>query len=376
VEDQTSLRQTVTHLFDAVRHGKSAQEMEEAVRRVETGQETDLALLESRTEEISRVLASMKDDPQDSLKDLAKQVGEFMATAKDQARVKLKRRASEEREKALAIASSERDKCVKSLEAYLASGPMPTPERLVKVKLVEGTYEAQASYHCDGGVKYTFGLAPQNSKFFHQEFMLSELDREVKVPVRFSRTILKGRVPSFERLDQYVLKEAEYSGGKTRVIFRRPDESAWIKVIASGFEKKDFVGLEYTDHRGSVNVMNDLSLAAHMDVDMLKSVLFELPGELEALTSNKVTLLKLSVGEEDILKTLNCYRVLESVISVLGPTYRTLLEHLPDSRPEGSSQDDLNLAFVKERLRTLGEYSMPISEVLGIKDRIPPSAPP
>ncbi len=369
MEDQASLRQTITHLFDAVRHGKHAQELEEGSRSVEGELEADISKLESHTEALANLLSTMKEDDEEAIQELSKQVGDFLSAAKEQARSKLERRAKRELDEKASAAAGERDKALKSLEAYLASSPLPTVDSSIMIRLVEGTYTAQVNYECEGGIKYGFGLASQNSRLFAHELMLSQLGPELRIPVRFSRTFLKGRVPGFERLDQYVLADVEYSNGKIRSNFQRVGNSARIKVVLSGFEKQDFVGLEYTDQAGTVNVMNDLSLVAHADLAAIKSVMSELAKELSDLSSKKVSLLRLSLDGVDLLESLECYRVLERVMSVLGPKYRSLLQQMPEDQPLGKSGDELSLLFVRERLRMLGDFSKPVAQLLGIKDR-------
>ncbi len=368
MEDQASLRQTVTHLFDAVKHGKQAQELEEAARHIEGNLEMELSKLESRTEELNNILSTMKEDSQDALKSLSRQLTEFLAVAKEQSRSRLVKEAKEELENNLAAAAGERDKALKSLEAYFASNPLPATDSAVTVRLVEGTYIAQAKYDCEGGVGYEFGLAVQNSRLFTQEFSPSRLGRELRVPVRFSRTFLKGRVPGFERLDQYTLSDAELSNGKFRASFQRQGDGAKIKVVTSGFGADDFMGLEYSDQSGAVNIMNDLSLVAHLDMPSLKSAMADIADEINEITDKKVTLLKLTIEDEDLLETLNCYKVLERVMSVLGPNYKSLLEHMPESQPIGAGSEELSVVFVRERLRVLGDLAKPISQLLGIKD--------
>ncbi len=369
MEDMASLRQTVTHLFDAVRHGKHARELEEDARSTENNLEADLSKLESHTEELSNLLSSMKDDSEEAIRDLSRQLQEFLTTAREQAKAKLERKAKDDLQKNMAAAAAERDRAIKSLEAYLASDPLPLIDSSVSLRLVEGAYAAQAAYECDRGMRYEFGLGTQNSMLFHQEFSLSQVADELRVPVRFSRTLLKGRVPGFERLDQYVLADAELSNGKIRANFQKVGNGAKIKVVMSGFEPKDFVALEFSDQSGTVNVTNDLSLVAHADLKLLKSALAELAKDMTELSSKKVSLLRLTLGDEDLLASLDCYRVLEVVMDVLGPKYRSLLERMPESQPPGKPESDMSLLFVRDRLRILGELSKPVSQLLGVKDR-------
>ncbi|HEV2226838.1 MAG TPA: hypothetical protein VGR56_08560, partial [Nitrososphaerales archaeon] len=305
MEAAASLKQTLTHLFDAVRFAEHARQLEESARNTEGDLETALSKLEARTEEMTNLLASLKEESESVLKELSKQLEGFLVTAKDQAKNKLQRKATQELEDYRSIGASEKDKALKSLEAYLASDPLPIIEKITQVRLSDEVYEARSRCECEGGIKYDFRLAAQNSKLFHQPLALSELGHEIKVPVRFSKALLgKSRVPGFERLDQYVLSSAESSGGRLRATFHKSGNGSNMKVITSGDKDDGFVGLEYSDQVQSVNVMNDPSLVAYVDLEALKKAAAELVGDLTDLSKRKVALLRFSLNEEAALEDI------------------------------------------------------------------------
>jgi hypothetical protein len=363
-----SLKQTITHLFDAVRFADHARELEESARSVEGDLETALNKLESQTEEFSNLLAAMKVEQESVLRELSQQLEGFLGTAKGQAKNKLQKRARQQLEDYRMAASSERDKALKSLEAYLASDPLPIVESVIQVRLNEGVYDARSRYECEGGMKYDFRLASQNSRFFHQPFVLSQLGYDLKVPVRFSRAVLsKTRVPGFERLDQYVLADAETSGGKLRANFEKSGNGAKMKVVTSGSQEDGFVGLEYSDQIQAVNVMNDPSLVAFVDIGAIKKAAGELVVELTDLSKKKVALLRLSANGEESLDDLGYHEVLETVLRVMGPTYRGVVKRVAAGLPADESGEELSLEFVKARTKLLGgELSKSVSQVLGL----------
>jgi ElaB/YqjD/DUF883 family membrane-anchored ribosome-binding protein len=367
MDDTVSLRQTVTHLFDAVRYSEGAKELEEGAKIAEVNFKADLDKLESQVEEVNNLLSSLKNDSEPIIKDLSRQAIEFIATAKAQARSKLERQAREKYDASVASASSEREKAVRSLEAYLEGDPLPIIENIVTVKLVDGTYHATSSYECEGGMKYAYGLAAQNSRLFNHELNLAQLGYELKVPVRFSRTLLKKeRVPGFERLDQYVLSEAETFGGRIRAGFQKKEDGAKMKVVTSAGDGGGLLGIEYSDQKHAVNVMSDPSLRAHVELDSIKKGMHELFKELTDLAGKKVTLLKLSLNGDEPLKTVNCYRVLELVLRVLGPRYSVVIKKMR-SEPTPGVDGELNLGFVRQRLKLLGESANTVASSLGIQ---------
>jgi hypothetical protein len=368
MEAAASLKQTLTHLFDAVRFADHAKQLEESARTTEGDLETALSKLEARTEELTNLLASMKDESESILKELSKQLEGFLTTAKDQAKSKLQRKATQELEDYRSIASSERDKALKSLEAYFASDPLPIIENIIEVRLSESIYEARSRCECEGGIKYDFRLAAQNSKLFHQPLSLSELGYEIKVPVRFSRALLsKSRVPGFERLDQYVLASAESSGERLRASFEKSGNGSKMKVITSGNQDDGFVGLEYSDQVQAVNVMNDPSLVAYVDLEAVKKAAAEIVTELAELSKRKVALLRFSLNEEAALDDLNYREILQTVLNVMGPSYKALVKKIGAASPATNPNGELTLGFIQERLKALGgELSKTVSQSLGL----------
>ena len=361
------MKQTVTHLFDAVRFADHASELEESARSIEGDLETALNKLEAQTEEISNLLAAMKVEREDVMKELSRQVDGFLATAKEQAKGKLQKGARQQLEDYRRAISSEKDKALKSLEAYFAADPLPVLENVIQVRLNEGVYEARSRYECEGGIKYEFRLAAHNSQVFHQPFSLSQLGYELRIPVRFSRALLsKTRTPGFERLDQYILSDAETSAGRLRANFEKAGNGAKMKVITSGDQKDGFVSLEYGDQLQAVNVMNDPSLVAYVEIDAIKQAAEALAKELNELSKKKVALLRLTVDGEQGLNDVNCREVLQRVLGIMGAGYRDFVRTMASGGP-GDKSEDMDLDYIRGRLKVLGgDLSMLVSQTLGL----------
>lgn len=367
MEASASLKQTMTHLFDAVRFADHANELEESARSVEGDLEESLNKLEAQTDELSNLLAAMKVEKETILKELSQQVNGFLATAKEQAKNKLQKGAKQQLEDYRRAISSERDKALKSLEAYFASDPLPLADNTVQVRLSDGIYEARSRYECEGGINYDFRLAAQNSRIFHQPFTLSQLGYELKIPVRFSRALLsKTRTPGFERLDQYVLADAETSGGRLLADFEKPGNGAKLKVVTSGSQGDGFVSVEYSDQVQAVSVMNDPALVAYVDIDEVKRAAGELVTELADLSKKKVALLHLSINGEQSLDDVNHREILQKVMSVMGTKYRASIRRMSSGAPPDDGEE-FDLDFLKGRLKVLGaELSRSVSQSLGL----------
>ena len=367
MESSASLKQTMTHLFDAVRFSDHANELEESARNIEGDLETALNKLEAQTEEISNLLAAMKVEREAVMKELSQQVAGFLATAKEQAKGKLQKGAKQQLEDFRRAISSEKDKALKSLEAYFASDPLPVVESVTEVRLNEGVYDATSRYECEGGIKYAFRLGAQNSRVFHQPFVFSQLGYELRVPVRLSKALLsRTRSPGFERLDQYVLSDAEASGGRLRANFEKPGNGAKLKMMTSGSQDDGFMSLEYSDQVQDVNVMNDPSLVAFVDTGAIKKAAGELVTELADLSRRKVALLRLSSDGEESLENVKCREILQKVMGVMGSKYRASIRRITMGGPLEDGED-LDLDYLKGRLKVLGgDLSNSVSQALGL----------
>jgi len=308
----------------------------------------------------------MKVDNESALKELARQVEGFLATAKEQAKAKLQKTTILQLEDFQREIASEKDKALKSLEAYFASDPIPIIENVIQVRLNDGLYEARTSCECEGGIKYDFRLAAQNSRLFHQPFAFSQLGYDLRVPVRFSKGPLsKTRTPGYERLDQYVLADAETSGGRMRANFVKSGNWAKMKLVTSGDQAGGFIGLEYGDRIQAVNIMNDPSLVAFVDMEALKRATEELVSEMTHMSDRKVALLRLSFNGEKSLEDINCRELLQKVMGIMGPGYRALIKKTVTGVPLGDGEK-LDVDFVQGRLKVLGdELSQSISQALG-----------
>jgi hypothetical protein len=367
METAASLKQTMTHLFDAVRFADHANELEESARDIEADLEAALGKLEAQTEELSNILAAMRVEREDVLKELSRQVEGFLATAKEQAKSKLQKTARQQLEDHRRAISSEKDKALKSLEAYFAAEPLPVLENIIQVRLNEDVYEARSKCECEGGVKYDFRLAAHNSHIFYQPFSLSQLGYELRIPVRFSKALLsKTRTPGFERLDQYILSDAETSGGRLRANFQKAGDGARIKVVTSGNQEDGFVSLEYSDQLQAVNVMNDPSLVAYVDINEIKRASTALVTELNELSKKKVALLRLAVNGEQTLNDVSCRAVLQKVLAIMGPSYRESIRKLASGNL-AEKGEDMDLDYIRGRLKILGgDLSKSVSQALGL----------
>jgi len=351
-----SLRQVVTNLFDAVRFSDQLHEAEAKAKSLQG--EFDLRSLRLDTFVKSVIDSSevlTKQVPEDYAKIMVNQVNEFVRAAADQAKAKGGVKATGEISKVGSEAVSSRTKALKSLEAYLGSNPLPVVDRLVSVKLVDGGYQAQATYSCKGNVVYRFNLGTQSSKMFGSEFKLSKLRKKLNVPVGLGKTwIRKEQSPRYEKLEQYSLKNAEASSQHLIAEFFEEETQTAIRISGASREGGGFTSVEFIDGAEVVNVTTDAGLNKFLDSAAVTALVNSIWAELIQVEASKVALTELTVGGRDILEKMDCESLLRTVLKIMGPTYKDILERSPEKQFEGS-EVEVGLSFVRERLSLLGE---------------------
>ena len=351
-----SLRQVVTNLFDAVRFSDQLHEAEGKAKSLQDEFDSRSLRLDTFVESVvdsSELLT--KQVPEDYAKIMANQVNEFVRAAADQAKAKGGAKTTGEISEVGSEAVSSRTKALKSLEAYLGSNPLPVVDRLVSVKLVDGRYQAQATYNCKGNVVYRFNLGTQSSKMFGFEFKLSKLRRKLNVPVGLSRTwIRKEKTPHYEKLEQYSLKNAEASSQHLIAEFVEEESGTAIRISGASQEGGGFTSVEFIDGAEVVNVTTDAGLNKFLDSAAVTAVVNSIWAELIQVEVSKVALTELTVGGRDILESMDCESLLKTVLKIMGQTYKGILERSPENQFEGT-EVEVSLSFIRERLSLLGE---------------------
>jgi hypothetical protein len=364
-----SLRQVVTNLFDAVRFSDQLHEAEAKAKSLQDEFESRSLRLDTFVKSVvssSEVLTEQV--PEDYAKVMANQVNEFAKAAADQAKAKGSAKVAKEVSEVGSEAASSRTKALKSLEAYLGSNPLPVVDRLVTVKLVDGGYQAQATYSCKGSVVYRFNLGTQSSKMFGSEFKLSRLRKKLNVPVGLGKTwIRKEQSPRYEKLEQYSLKSAEASGQHLIVEFFEEETRTAIRISVASQEGGGFTSVEFIDGTEVVNVTTDAGLNKFLDSVAVTALMNSIWAELAQVEASRVALTELTVGGRDILERMECESLLKRVLTTMGPTYKGILGKSAEKQLEGS-EVEVSLSFVRERLSLLGESaSQQVQKALAIE---------
>lgn len=353
------LKSVLMDLIDSVRFAQNVKDAEAKTKSSQERLERQMEELEVLKTSIFDSLSDVKWLDETYKTELSKNITSFVNAAVDQVRVRLKARLKQDQDDYKNATESERVKAVKSLEAFLASSPLPIVDSVIALKHDEGSYAARARYKTEGGIQYEFSLNSAQSKLFQNDFSLGMLGKEIKLPVRLNKTWLKKEpTAGFERFDQYVLDKAEASGNHIVASFLSRESESTVDVVFSKSEQDSFVTVEYHDAKGRVDVTGEPSLSKYLDMQTLKSSMAQLLAAIGELERSKLALTRLKVGEEDILESLDCYGFMLKVIDVLKPEFESW---------KGAPVDN---ALLKERLRLLGEKARPVVRALGLSESI------
>jgi hypothetical protein len=353
------LKSVLMDLIDSVRFSQNVKDAQAKAKSSEERLERQLDELEVLKTSITDSLSDVKWLDEAYKTELSKNISGFVNAAIEQVRGRLKARLKQDQEDYKNATESERLKAIKSLEAFLASNPLPIVDSVITLKHDEGAYAARARYKTEGGIQYEFSLNSAESKLFQNDFSLNAFGKEIKLPVRLNKTWLRKEPGAgFERLDQYILDKAEVSGNHMVCSFVSRESESTVDIVFSRSDQDSFVTIEYHDAKGRVDVTGEPSLSKHLDLQAVKSSMAQLLSAIGELEHSKLALTRLKMDEQDVLETLDCYGFMLKVIEILKPEFESW---------KGAPVDN---ALLKERLRLLGEKARPVLRALGLSEAI------
>jgi hypothetical protein len=363
-----SLRELLTNLVDAVRYVQHADETEAKKREIEANVARQLQKIDEFVANLSGELDGLVGELEtDSVKTAGPKISGFVQMAMEQAKEAISREGSRSVDELSSTVSLEKTKAMKSLEAFLASTPIPVIESVLSVRLVDSVYVAKCRYRCEGEIDYDFSLGTQNSKVFRQEFRLSRAEGPIKVPVRLGRTWSKKEpVPHFERLDRYFLTAAELTDGNLSIDLMSRDLGSRFRIVHSKGRNQDFSSIEFFDERGTVNVLKDPGLNTHLDFELIRSAIDNIKSELASLEKNKITVARLSAAGHDILENLSIFEFLKDVLKTMEPAYRGIIARISGGEALGAPGALVDLRMLKQRVKLLGPNGKAVSDLLGL----------
>lgn len=376
-----SLRRLLNSLVDSVVHSNMASESKIRLEAARKELESRLAKLDEMKRDIQQVLAKHAEGQDGVFSEVSSKLTEFSDALLEQAKERITAELQQSMKDMVSAMETEKSKVLKSLEAFFVEQPLPLLDRSVYVERVESGYGVTARYRCDPSIEYEFTLDAKASSLFKDGLLFSELAKGARVPVRLGKSWLKkDAVPDYEKLDQYVLTEAELSQGHLVASFEYEDKKSSFRFTYSKGEGHASASIEYKDELGAVDVTSDAALNNHLELAPIETALDRLAEEIAGMEKHKVRLAKLKLEETDVFTRLNCYELLIAASNSVGQLIREELESA--TSPYHSDLEawilsqGLDTETIRDRLKQLGDKAPYVARALGLAGliKIEPSA--
>ncbi|MEM3670241.1 MAG: hypothetical protein QW767_00640 [Thermoprotei archaeon] len=362
-----SLRKLLTNLVEATQHSTLFAEEKQSIEAARKESEERIEKIEEMKNEIQSVAQRYSED--DVFSEAGSKIVEFSEAVFSQMKERIQTELQDTLRQHMATLEAEKSKALKSLEAFFIGDPLPLLDRLLTLDKIENGYAASASYRCDPSIEYEFTLDSRESEMFRGHMPFSRLVKGARIPVRLGKNWLKKEaVPDYEKLDQYVLVQAELSQGHLIARFEREDGYS-VRFVYSKSEDHSSITVIYKDELGEVEVTSDPALSNRLEEAPLIAALEPLANEIVSLEGARVRLSKLKLEGTDVLSKLNCYELLITASNSVSQLIRESL----DSRDAMSTDleswllsNNLGPDQIRERLKILGDKAVYVARALGL----------
>jgi len=139
-----------------------------------------------------------------------------------------------------------------------------------------------------------------------------------------------------------------------------------VRLANASTDGEGIPSVEYLDEGSSVNITTDTGLSRFLDLKAISIAMKNLQTELLSLERNKAALTELTTEGDDTLETLDVGGFLKSVLKLMGPQFRTLVQSM-GSRGVKTKTGELSLNVIKERTALLGQSSAIAKDSLGLR---------
>ncbi|MGI0092059.1 MAG: hypothetical protein ACREBS_10145 [Nitrososphaerales archaeon] len=328
--------------------------------------------LNERIAELIRSLSTRLD--QECVKDLGNQISSFSLLAIEQTKNTLNGKIKAELDTQQSDLDAERTKMFMSLEAFIATSPFPIRDKISKVKLIDGAYEARGTYGCAQNIQYEVTYDTKKSRILSRELRLSTFEKDIKIPISLGKTWLrKEQVPEYERVDQYFLESAEAAESSLIAIFKHAEKDAKLKLVYSRIDHHSSLTVEYADAQKSIEITATPGLNKFLESTLLERAMERLWLAIVELENNNMSgLSKLQSDGQDVLEKLDSFSFFAKSWKLVAPKVAMEIKAMADAR-EGNSnstspEERLSEAFVREKLASLGKDGTTLLETLGLNE--------
>lgn len=369
MEDNASLfRGVVTDLYEAVLFSSRQEQSSILTDELNTKQSEKIADVDELLKSISKSLRSyFEANPSEPFKQTNEAIVKFARTALDQYKEKINADFRAREDEIASTNTSYVTKALKGAESFLFENPIPIDESAVYLRYISGGYKAVRKVQCQGGIEYEIILNTAETELLEGPLHFSGLYKGLRIPIRQSSSwITKETVIDREKLDSYLLVNAEFAHGTMIAVFRDEESRSEVRFVLSGVGKQVVFAIEYKDEHETVDINSHPALQNYVDGNAIKSALLTLSNTIKSLRSNPVKLSALTINGEDILTSQNFARLAEKVFELLGPRIREgLATFIADD--ERMIALELDNQKVSDRLKFLGFYDDEIKRDLSLE---------
>ncbi|MCL5678668.1 MAG: hypothetical protein M1301_00365 [Candidatus Thermoplasmatota archaeon] len=359
----------LSNLFDAISYSRRSADKRDDSEKLQKEMGAKLSRSDELFQSINRMIKQYYEEiGLDTIKENLDSITSFANVSLDQVKTKISKAYSSKIKEIGEEIESNRTLSVKALEAFVSGNYLPVRENSIILKSVEGGYDARAKYLSDGGIEYDFSLNAKNLDIFRDILFFSSLIKAFRIPVGTAGTwISKEPVIDYEKVDRYVMTSAELSGDNLICNFGDDSKQSSFKFIFSKGINAPSLSVDYTDPGKQVDITSQPALNKNLDTDSLSAALNRVMSSMKSLESHKLRLLKLSVGDDDILSSTNYVKFMKSVIDIAGPDFKPVFQKILESDFTPSPEFEKNgitKDYISSRLKNIGDSSKELLEFL------------
>ena len=360
----SSVALSFSSLVDSMRYLQKGRELDEKIDELKVATEKKLESLDTLKSEISKLVERQIDNlGEPRVTELSKQIMGFSTTAIDQMKQKINQETQKQHNALVSDSNSEKTKTMKSLEAFLSTSPLPLIEHSLVLTLQDMAYSARARYTCQDNIQYEFTLDTKVSPFFRAPFKLGEFDHSLKVPVGLGKSWLKKNpVPDFQRLEHYVIYNAEATESSLILECSDTEKEARLKVVYTKQGNHTSLTLVHSQGDNTVDITSEPSLNTHLDSESFVRSMERIWLGINDLERKKISLSRITCDEKSVLEDLSSVEFLTKAWKAIAPRVRDAMKVRGD-KPTTESEV-LDEKTVREKLKTLGPQAEQIASLL------------
>lgn len=365
-EDNAALfRSVISDLYEAVLFSNRQDLSSKQVDELNTKHSDKLADVDDLFRSVNKPLRNyFESNPSESFKQTSDAITKFVRKALDQYKEKINAEFRTREEEIVSTNMSYVTKALKGAESFLFTDPIPVEESAVHVKYISGGYKAVRRVQCQGDIQYEIILNTAETELLEGPLHFSGLSKGVRIPIRQSSSwITKETVVDREKLDSYLLVNAELAHGTMIAVFRDEESRSDVRFVLSGTGPQAVFALEYKDEHEAVDINSHPALQNYVEKKAIRDALIMLSNTMKSLRTNAVRLSTLTISGEDVLTGQSFRKLAERVYEILGKRVREGLKVFLEDQ-DAMYDLELDNQKVSDRLKFLNFYDEKTEKIL------------